>query len=151
MVFCESGLWQRSRERRGLSKTGWVRCGIDLALPEKTAFGSRSCLDVHGIARIPARRLSTQGGRMYACTAMTPIRWQAHESCVQRPAWLVVFHWNDARRLQWEIRRRARCWRQERRRSSSLDKFGMRLSVLDELILMVSLSNREQDRLSAAI
>jgi hypothetical protein len=37
----------------------WVKGGIVLALPEK-AFGSRSRLDVHGIARKPSQPLSTQ-------------------------------------------------------------------------------------------
>ena len=38
------------------------RCGIDLAFSEKTAFGSQSRLDAHGIARNPVQRLSTPSG-----------------------------------------------------------------------------------------
>jgi hypothetical protein len=37
-----------------------VYAGIVLALSERTALGSLSCLDANGIARKPARPLSTQ-------------------------------------------------------------------------------------------
>jgi hypothetical protein len=45
-----------------LSSIDVVAGGIVLAFSEKTALGSRSRLDEYGVARKPARRLSTPNG-----------------------------------------------------------------------------------------
>src|SRR5271166_5248190 len=72
--------------------TAFIRGGIVLRFSEKTALGSGNRLGAHGIARKPARRLSTQYGILLygrgwrkPTTKAPAIRWRNQECFAGSP------------------------------------------------------------------